>query len=104
MAVAAADGRPRLGVHDNDAAVSEASRQVATVRGEVHRVDKGGIEQLRKRKCFEGCGGRGDAVNLCDKTSEAHHGRLHCVGCNNRQCVAKNRRNQGTFATYHRHP
>ena len=50
MAVAAANGRVRFGVHDNDTAVSEACRQVATVRGEVHRVDEGGIEQLRKRK------------------------------------------------------
>lgn len=51
VAVAAADGRTRLGFHDNDAAVSKARRQVATVRGVVHRMDERGVEQLRKSKC-----------------------------------------------------
>ena len=59
MAVAATDGSARFGVHNNDAAVSETRGQVATVRGEIHRVDKRGIEKLPKIKLQSGLGAGG---------------------------------------------
>lgn len=48
MAVAAANRGSHLGVTNHDTAVAETRRQVATVSGEVNRVDKGGVKQLAR--------------------------------------------------------